>query len=356
MMAFLLHSSSTVFRDLIKPFSVLRSSAAAHRLLTRSPPPTTNAVLRSRSTERMILILLFTLKEFALPIAPLTMSRRISDYERRLQEALQRAERAERQQQLEQRAREQAEEQQQRAEEQQQRERLAREQAEEARERAEQRQRKTTLDEYLGACHDLSRSIRIETDPTSTTQGKVTGQYDRKYPKRIIPWDKSLRPDLFKDQTKEMDFPDLQENLWERFNQDPTFSSQQLFPSLNDLEHVKSTIKTISDEMGVRYYERDTVENMVRFGLEEVYKNKVLREEFRLRGDVKFGSHLNLGQEERSMEKTMQELTSLQLLCRGMPAIRPPRPKARQETSREEGDGQTSSASTTGRTRLTSRP
>ena len=81
-----------------------------------------------------------------------------------------------------------------------------------------------------------------------------------------------------------MDFPDLQENLWERFSQDPTFSSQQLFPSLNDLEYVKSTIETISDEMGVRYHERDAVENMVRFGLEEVYKNKVLREEFRLRG------------------------------------------------------------------------
>ena len=44
-------------------------------------------------------------------------------------------------------------------------------------------------------------------------------------------------------------------------------------------------------------------------GWEEVYKNKVLREEFRLRGDVKFGSHLNLGQEECSMEETMQEMT-----------------------------------------------
>jgi len=112
----------------------------------------------------------------------------------------------------------------------------------------------------------------------------VTDQYNRKYPKRITPWDKSQRQDLFfqeRDsplQTKEMDFPDLQREVWERFNQDPTFSSQQPFPSLNDLEYVKSTTETISNEMGLRHYERDTVENMVRFGLDEVYKNKVHRE------------------------------------------------------------------------------
>jgi hypothetical protein len=41
------------------------------------------------------------------------------------------------------------------------------------------------------------------------------------------------------------------------------------FPSLNDLEYVKSTIETISDEMGVRYYERDAVENMVGGGIQE---------------------------------------------------------------------------------------
>jgi len=179
-----------------------------------------------------------------------------------------------------------------------------------AREQAEERQRRTTLEEFLNSCHD--RAIRVETDPTSTTQGDLTDHYERKYPKRIIPWDRSQRADLFGDgnpQTEEMDFPDLQKMSWERFSRDPTFSDRQLFPSRNDLEYVKRTIEKISDEMGLRYYQRDTVENMVRFLLGEIYKNRVLRQEFQLRGHVRFGSHLNLGQQDRSVEQTVEEMT-----------------------------------------------
>jgi hypothetical protein len=60
--------------------------------------------------------------------------------------------------------------------------------------------------------------------------------------------------------------------------------------------------------MSLRHYEHDTVENMVQFGLEEVYKNEVLREEFQLQGDVAFESHLNLGQEESSIGETMEQM------------------------------------------------
>ena len=102
-----------------------------------------------------------------------------------------------------------------------------------------------------------------------------------------------------------MDFPDLQTEVWERFNLEPTFLSRRLFASWNQLEYVKSTIETISDEMGLRHYERDTVENMVRFGLKEVYQNEVLRGEFQLRGEVTFDSHLNLGQGDQMIDDIM---------------------------------------------------
>jgi hypothetical protein len=57
---------------------------------------------------------------------------------------------------------------------------------------AEYYTRKTTLQEFLNACHDLSKLIKIEENPHLTTQGNLTEQYERKYPKRIIPWDKSV--------------------------------------------------------------------------------------------------------------------------------------------------------------------
>ena len=61
--------------------------------------------------------------------------------------------------------------------------------------------------------------------------------------------------------------------------------------------------------MGLRHYERDTVENMVRFGLKEVCKTEVLRGEFQLRGEVTFDSHLNLGQGDQMIDDTIQQLS-----------------------------------------------
>ena len=238
------------------------------------------------------------------------MARPRSDYER-LEQLLQEAER--RAQQAE-KDKKQAEEDKKQAEEDKKQAEQREKQAKEGEKQAKEGDRRTTLEEHLKACHELSKSIQIETDATLTTQGDTTDPYHRKYPKRIIPWDKLKRNDLFvqeKDspvQKKEMDFPDLQKEIWEKLRREPTFLSQELFASLNEMKYVKRTITKIDSEMALREFERDTVENMVRFGIGEIYKNEVLRDEFQLQGEVTFRSHLNLGKKEKSIDETMQQM------------------------------------------------
>ena len=99
----------------------------------------------------------------------------------------------------------------------------ARQEADQRVQEVEQQIQGTTLSEFLIACHELSKCIEIETDPTLTTKGDTTVSYNRKYPRRIIPWDKWKRQDLFiqemeagnnsSTQGKEKDFPDLQEDI-----------------------------------------------------------------------------------------------------------------------------------------------
>ncbi|KOS38963.1 hypothetical protein ACN38_g10211, partial [Penicillium nordicum] len=86
-----------------------------------------------------------------------------------------------------------------------------------AREEAERRLQPNTLFRLLDRCHDsLSQAIRIETDATLTTQGDATDPVNRLYPKRIIPW---------------LDFPQLQEQVWRKFDRTAAFTSRPLFPS-----------------------------------------------------------------------------------------------------------------------------
>jgi hypothetical protein len=59
------------------------------------------------------------------------------------------------------------------------------------------------------------------------------------------------------------DFPDLQNNVWAQLSNHTTFFSKRAFPSQPQLDYVKSQIKRISSEMGLRHFVRETVENMV---------------------------------------------------------------------------------------------
>jgi len=211
-----------------------------------------------------------------------------------------------------------AEEQRRRKEEQRRREeeQLRREEAENRRkeeqrrrEEAESRAKKSQplrLEPYLKACHTLSLAIEVVTDPTMTTQGGATDPVGRVYPRRIIPWD---------------DFPERQGKIWNQLF-DPSFTSEHIFPSEHQMEYVRSIISPISSEHGLRYYERETVENAVQKLVSAVYKNPRLRRRFSLRGTVTFESHTNLG----PIDSEPFQLTSLSGDSAGdIVSVRPPR-------------------------------
>ena len=113
-------------------------------------------------------------------------------------------------------------------------ERRAREEAEQRQEEAERRLQHSTLFQLLDRCHNsLSQAIRVETDATLTTQGDATDPVNRLYPKRIVPW---------------LDFPQLQESIWKKFNRTAAFTSRPLFPSDTQLDYVVTNIKPIYSE------------------------------------------------------------------------------------------------------------
>ncbi|RYP14253.1 hypothetical protein DL765_006504 [Monosporascus sp. GIB2] len=126
-----------------------------------------------------------------------------------------------------------------------------------------------TLQQYLEACHSLSLAIRVVTDRSLTTQGDTTNPTGRVYPRRIIPWD--------------------------------GFAAKQ-----EGLEYVTSLIRPISSKLGLRDFERDTVENAVRKMFEEAYKNPPLRSRLGLEGTITFESHTNLGDTDNAISEPME--------------------------------------------------
>ena len=215
--------------------------------------------------------------------------RRRREAEGRASEEQRRREEEQRRREEEQRRRE--EEQRRREEEQRRREEEQRRREEEQRRREEeQHQRKKaeelvkasqpqTLQQYMEACHSLSLAIQVVIDPSSTTKGEPVRPTGRLFPERILPW---------------LDFAAKQEEIWEKILDD-SFCSQPIFPSLHQLQYVESCISPISGENGLRYFERDTVENAVQRLVSEAYNNPRLRSKLGLKGTIIFESHTNFG-------------------------------------------------------------
>jgi hypothetical protein len=143
-----------------------------------------------------------------------------------------------------------------------------------------------TLQQYLKACHSLSLAIQVVTDRSLTTHGDPTNPTGRIFPRRIIPWD---------------DFATKQQEIWDQLSIGHSFCSQPVFPSPNQLEYVTSLIGPISSEIGLRNFERDTVENAVQKLVNEAYGDLLLRSSLGLQGTVTFESHTNLGKTDEHM-------------------------------------------------------
>lgn len=173
-------------------------------------------------------------------------------------------------------------------------ERKAREEAERLQGEAEQQLQPNTLLRLLDRCHkSLSQAIRVETDATLTTQGDVTDPVNRLYPKRIAPW---------------LDFPQLQEQVWRKFDRTDAFTSRPLFPSDTQIDYVVTNIqgRPIYSEASLRNFERDTVDNFVELVIKALRDDKLLRYEFGIQGRVTFYDRANPS--EPSLEKSLEQM------------------------------------------------
>ncbi|CAJ2505642.1 Uu.00g130360.m01.CDS01 [Anthostomella pinea] len=150
-----------------------------------------------------------------------------------------------------------------------------REDEQKRRESAEERAKEPlpqTIQQYLEACHLLSLAIQPVINRSSTTQGETTNPTGRIYPKRIVPWD--------------------------------NFAAEQ-----EGLEYVTSLIRPISSELGLRDFERDTVENAVRKLVEGAYEDEALRSRLGLQGVITFESHTNLGDIKDSISAPLEHMS-----------------------------------------------
>ncbi|KAK2468737.1 hypothetical protein H9L39_19664 [Fusarium oxysporum f. sp. albedinis] len=166
---------------------------------------------------------------------------------------------------------------------------------EEAEERADA-SRPLTLQQYLETCHSLSLAIEIITDRSCslTTQGDTTYPTGRIYPRRLIPWTTFARE---------------QEKVWNQLSLSPSFSSRPLFPSWHQLDYVRSLLRPISSEIGLRNSERDVVENAVQKLVDAIYNDSLLRNHLGLDETVTFGSHTNLGVTDDSLTELMEPVS-----------------------------------------------
>ncbi|KAH8759304.1 hypothetical protein F5883DRAFT_426690, partial [Diaporthe sp. PMI_573] len=167
---------------------------------------------------------------------------------------------------------------------------------EQCRREEEQRRREEaeeTLEPYLEACYFLGLAIEVVTDRSLTTQGDTINPVGRICPRQILPWD---------------DFPARQEGIWAQLAE-PSFAFQQAFPSQHQLDYVRSLIRPISSEHGLRYFERDTVENAVQKLVDTVYENPLLRDSLGLRGTVTFESHTNLGPLDGNLSEPLESMS-----------------------------------------------
>jgi hypothetical protein len=178
------------------------------------------------------------------------MEEELARLRQQLQEEQRLRENAENRAALEQRQRE--EEQRRREEEQRRREEEQRRREEEQRRRedAEKRTQRTTLPEYIAACHtSVFSRLTVETDPRLTTKGSVTNPRDKWCPTTIQPW-----PDFLDDQRA------ILGTLYSTFPLE-----QRVFESASFLDGLGNVVsrRKIADEKSLEFFLHLSVEDPV---------------------------------------------------------------------------------------------
>ncbi|KAG5810663.1 hypothetical protein H9Q74_006359 [Fusarium xylarioides] len=162
------------------------------------------------------------------------------------------------------------------------------------REAAEHLTRPQSIQQYFEACHELDLSAQVITERSLTTQGETTNPVGRIFPRRIIPWN---------------DFATLQEEIWDALSTSDSFFSTAAFPSQHQMEYVKSLLKPISSEIGLRDFERDVVENAVEKLIQAASTDTTLQRQLGIRGTVTFESHTNIGTNQDTISELMEQMS-----------------------------------------------
>jgi hypothetical protein len=156
-------------------------------------------------------------------------------------------------------------------------------QAEERERQERERNRPTTLEEFIGHCHDLLwRPLRVEV-PSRSTTGTIPPPTGKYCPIRLRPW---------------TDCAARQREVYAsvcRYLQPTEEDAQQLFAPLVELEGLgrRFALRPISSEQDLESYERFAVEDHVRDIISELCKIPAAREEFGLGDGVWFDNHAN---------------------------------------------------------------
>ncbi|KYK54018.1 hypothetical protein DCS_05968 [Drechmeria coniospora] len=250
----------------------------------------------------------------------------IEELRRRLQLAEDRAQEEQRLREEEQRLREEEQrlrEEEQRLREEEQRLRKEEQYRRKAVERLTAASQPQRLQHYLEGCHALHLAGRVITDPTLTTQGETTNPAGRIFPRRITPWN---------------DFAARQEQIWSRISTCTSFS-EPAFPSQHQLDYVKSLLKPISSELGLRDFEQLTVESAVEKLVAQAYADPSTRNRLGLRGTVIFESHTNLGTSDDVISDRMEQMSLDGGTARSTPPVAASRPSAPRARRRARGKG-----------------
>ncbi|KAH8587607.1 hypothetical protein B0O99DRAFT_556325 [Bisporella sp. PMI_857] len=166
---------------------------------------------------------------------------------------------------------------------------------EQEREHYERRTGKTTLPEFLDACHThLCLGLTIQPDSTQSTQGDATNAENKPRPDRILPWP---------------EFDAEQSQTWEDL-MESSFVLERHFTSLHTLEESGEAVRRrqMGSELDLNNFARFTVEDPVSQIIERLSEDKVLRDRFGLKGSVRFENHSNTLSPDRAAEG-MQSLS-----------------------------------------------
>ncbi|KAF1970566.1 hypothetical protein BU23DRAFT_582080 [Bimuria novae-zelandiae CBS 107.79] len=190
-----------------------------------------------------------------------------------------------------------------------------REAAERAQDKAEEKTRKTTLPEFLNACHThLHSGLTVQTDTTLSTRGDPANATNKLRPENLVQWE---------------DFPAQQAAIWDVLMASE-FASERHFTSLHTLEESGQAIlrKMMSSELDLHLFQRSTVDDPVASIIERLYDQRTLRRTFGLKGSVQFENHANTLSPETELAEGMGSMT-----VSGARRRRSPRLQARAENN-----------------------